>query len=383
MNLLFVWSCMSGFIADAWQALARIPDVQLKIFIEERVNNMTRFDLDETLHGLDYTLINENASSMAYARLDEDAIAFQPDMIFIVGWRRRLPRHFALSRRFNYVSKVLIFDLPFAFTLKKFIAPFVLRSYLRHFVGCFVPKTSAVQYAQWLGFKGGIDGGPKGGLGWIDDRLESVNVRKFDGIAKRRQSLSKWPKRFLYVGRYASEKGVPMLVRAYRRYRLLAVRDGGDVAQLWRLDCCGAGPLARLFENESGVQDLGFVQPSTLPEIMLEHGAFVIASSREAWGAVIAEAAAAGLPIVCTETCGAAMELVKKNGVICKVGDVESMAHAMLRLHRMDDDSLAAMGMRGIALAEPYSSENWALSCLELAEKTRDGWGGRCGRTNP
>ena len=364
MRVLFIWSGLSGFVGDNLRALARVPDVVLKVFNEEPLDGMTRFDPDIVLRDVDARMIDVSDTEEAVARLENEAKAFAPDVIFIVGWHRRLSRRFTLSSRFNHVPKVLILDLPFAWTLKKLIAPVVLRPYLRRFSGCFVPKTSAVKYAKWLGFRG-KPCNPKG-LGWIDDRFESINVRKFDGIAEQRRALSEWPRRFLFIGRYAPEKGIDMLVTAYRRYRELALAEGLAEGQFWELGCCGAGPLSRMLENSVGIRNIGFIQPDALPEIMLRHGAFVIASFHEPWGAVIAEAAAAGLPVICTEACGAASELVKQNGVVCQTGDTEGMARSMLRFHCMDDAMLAEMGAFGMALAEPYSSESWALSCHAL-----------------
>lgn len=366
MKILFVYSGLTGFIGDAWRALTLLPNIKLKVFNEEPLEGMTQFTPMQLMLNLDYELIYENESIKKVITLEDEAMKFQPDVMFIVGWHRRLSRRFAWSRRFKHVPKVLILDLPFAFTLKKMIAPLVLYPYLRRFSGCFVPKTSAVRYARWLGFKGGIND-KRRGLGWIDDRFESINVHKFDEISTRRQTQN-WPKKFLYVGRYAPEKGLHKLIAAYQRYRKLAIDNGAEESQLWQLSCCGAGSLSGLFKEERGVQDLGFVQPNILPDVMLAHGAFVIASLHEPWGAVIAEAAAAGLPIICTEACGAALDLVKENGIICKTGDVEDMARAMWRLHDMNDVALAEMGEKGIALAAPYSSENWALSCKEIAE---------------
>jgi glycosyltransferase involved in cell wall biosynthesis len=367
MKVLFIWSGMSGYLGDALRGLTRLPGVELRVFNEEPLDGMTRFDPKVVLHGLEARVISVTDKREVVVRLEDEAAAWCPEVIFIVGWCRRLSRWFAWSRRFDAVPKVLILDLPFAWTFKKLIAPVVLWPYLRRFSGCFVPKTSAVRYACWLGFKGGI-GDRRAGLGWIDNRFESINVRKFDGVAERRWALPECPRRFLFVGRYAPEKGIGALVSAYRRYRALARADGETEDRLWVLDCYGAGPLARMLADEPGVTDMGFVQPDVLPEIMQRHGAFVIASSHEPWGAVIAEAAAAGLPVVCTEACGAAAELVKGNGVVCKVGDIEGMAQAMLRLHRMDRLELAEMGMPGRALAEPYSSENWAQAVIEIVQ---------------
>ena len=36
MNILFVWTGVTSYMADCWRALASRPDVSLKIVIEEK-----------------------------------------------------------------------------------------------------------------------------------------------------------------------------------------------------------------------------------------------------------------------------------------------------------------------------------------------------------
>ena len=91
---------------------------------------------------------------------------------------------------------------------------------------------------------------------------------------------------------------------------------------------------------------------------------------------VIAEAAASGLPIVCTSACGAAVELVRPyyNGLIVAPQDVVGLARAMRWIHDHESD-LRIMGYRGQALAEPYSAETWATRWhnyfLEALERSK------------
>ena len=46
----------------------------------------------------------------------------------------------------------------------------------------------------------------------------------------------------------------------------------------------------------------------------------------------MAEAAAAGLPIICTDKCGARHEVVKENGIVVPAGDAAALAEAMGRI---------------------------------------------------
>jgi len=142
----------------------------------------------------------------------------------------------------------------------------------------------------------------------------------------------------------------------------------------WGLTCCGMGPLGALLKGEPGISDIGFVQPDALPDLFLRHGPFVLTSSHEPWGVVLAEAAAAGLPVVCTEACGASLDVVAENGIVCKTGDSEDIARALLDIHMMPDAVRSEMGGKGMALAAAYSCEAWAAHVAGLsARMTRKG----------
>lgn len=351
MNILFVWTGVTGYMGDAWRALSRVDGVRLKILIQaHRRDATTGFDLASAQAGLDCTLFYEG-ERLDVERLDEQVRLFMPDVVYIVGWRARLSRHLALCRTLDRVPRVLIFDLPFEWSVKKLVAPVVLRPYLRRFCGCFVPGARAAEYARWLGFRDGR------GLGWIEQGLFCANVRKFSGVAQKRRLAGEAPRRFLYVGRYVKEKGIDVLLAAYRRYRALA-EERGEPA--WGLTCCGMGPFGHLFRGVLGVSDIGFQQPGDLPDIFLRHGAFVLASAHEPWGVVLAEAAAAGLPILCTRACGASLDVVDGNGIVVETGDASALAQGLLAVHSMSDAARAEMGEQGAALAAKFSCEAWS-----------------------
>ena len=340
---------MTSYMADCWRALSRVPGVRLKIYIQEKPHAETRFNPADVLHGLDYVLIYENE------RIDKNNIrtqmvGIQPTVFFIVGWRAKLSRFFALDRSFDSVPKVLIFDLPFAWTLKKLVAPIVLYFYLKRFKIAFVPGVRSAQYARWLGFK----------KHEIEQGLFSINVSRLSASIQSKQSREG----FLFVGRYAQEKRLGVLVEAYKEYRKKVVRDGKQT--YWTLTCCGMGILEGLLKGVDGIVDRGFLQPDDVRVLYQTHGAFVVTSDFDPWPLVIAEACASGLPVICTEACGNHIELVKGNGFVCETNDVDSIAEAMFRIHNMQDAERMEMGFKGVELVSPYSCEAWSERVVQI-----------------
>ncbi len=172
------------------------------------------------------------------------------------------------------------------------------------------------------------------------------------------------------MGRYAPEKGIDVLLKAYRAYR-------GRVSDPWPLACCGKGAMRDLLAGVEGVEDRGFVPPSEQPPILLESGAFVIASNYEPWGVAIAEAQASGLPIICTEACSAGIELVRPyfNGLTSPTGDPESLAKALVWMHR-NYESLPLMGQRGQPFSAAFSAQAWTEKWHGMFEELVSGGDG-------
>jgi glycosyltransferase involved in cell wall biosynthesis len=247
--------------------------------------------------------------------------------------------HAAPLRR---ARKLLGMDTPWRGTLVQRFARYRLGHFMRDLDLVVVAGERSAEYARRIGV-------PEARL---RTGFYGFDYCAFAAAAAKRPPA--WPRQFLYAGRYAAEKDLPTLVAAYRQYR-------SGVREPWGLTCRGIGPAAALLQKVEGVVDGGFAPPAELPGIFAAHGAFVLPSRFEPWGVVIAEAAAAGLPIVCSMACGAAADIVRPyyNGIVVPPADTRALANAMHWIHE-HAAALPAMGARGQALAQGYSAEAWA-----------------------
>ena len=366
MNVVISWTGLTGYTGSNWRALQRLPGVKLKVYVEPTAMDQ-EFSADRELGGLDFRILQRGREPGP--DIAEEVLAFRPDVILIVGWRAKSCRWFAKHRAWRDVPKILACDMPFAWRPRKILARFVLAGYLRHFAAAFVPGEPSARYMRWLGF---------GGRRPVFTGLNATDLKRFakPGLARD----PKAPPRFLYVGRYAEEKGLPVLVDAYCRYR-------ARVKAPWPLDCVGVGSEETVLRDVEGVNDLGFRTPKELSRIYTEHDAFVLPSLFEPWGVVLAEAAGAGLPIVCTTACGARHELVREmrfrkmklqggedcgNGLVVPAGDAQALADALVKVHALSRAERQRAAATGRNLAKPFSSEAWADRVIKMLETVRE-----------
>jgi glycosyltransferase involved in cell wall biosynthesis len=200
-------------------------------------------------------------------------------------------------------------------------------------------------------------------LGFPAERLvwgmNTCDHPRFAAVAEDRGAALP-PPAFLFVGRLVPHKAVDVLAAGYATYR-------GAVDDPWPLLVAGTGPDAELLRGGDGVEMLGFVQPAELPKVFEQAGCLVLPSRFEPWAVAVHEAAAAGLPVICTRVCGASTRLVLDgyNGVVVTPDDPPALASALGRIHRAGDDGRRAMGEASSSLALQYTPQRWARNLLQ------------------
>jgi glycosyltransferase involved in cell wall biosynthesis len=135
---------------------------------------------------------------------------------------------------------------------------------------------------------------------------------------------------FLLVTRLAAEKGVQVVLDAYRDASSRLPPDST------RLIVAGAGPERESLEANApvGTTFLGFVERQrALPALYASCDVFCYASTTETLGLVVLEAMSARLPVVATPAGGVADHLRDgENGIAYPANDSAAMADAMVAL---------------------------------------------------
>jgi len=286
-----------------------------------------------------------------YQLIRELVMAATPDVVVIPGWAHRPYCRLVSDRSFRNVKFILTADTPLRFDMRQLLARFVIGGLLDRADAIVVPGDRGYQLMRYW----------KVPESKIFRLLYAVDVEGLEAIGRRRSEQAYWPNEFLFIGRLVPTKGVDVLMRAYRKYR-------DRVMDPWPLTIAGVGPLEQIVRDCPGAHHAGFVQPSDIPALYEKAGVFVLPSRHDAWGQVIVEAAAAHLPIICTTTCGASVELVRHhyNGALIPPAD-EAALLASLRWAHQNAAKLPVMGLASAQFAKPYSVQRWADNQVELA----------------
>jgi glycosyltransferase involved in cell wall biosynthesis len=173
----------------------------------------------------------------------------------------------------------------------------------------------------------------------------------------------------LYIGQFEERKGLPYLLEAFDR-----LSDTGA-----RLRMIGGGvQLDSVRSRVDGRRDIelvGYRSQEELPQEFARARCLVLPSvttreDREPWGLVVNEALHAGLPVVVSDTVGAAAAgLVRdgRNGLIVPERDSKALADALRQLVE-DPDLAARMGDAGREDAAEFNYESMASAFLDAAE---------------
>jgi glycosyltransferase involved in cell wall biosynthesis len=176
---------------------------------------------------------------------------------------------------------------------------------------------------------------------------------------------------FLASARFIEKKNLSTLIEAYAEYRRRSeIRsqksEVSNNKALWDLVVLGDGPLkvdlCHLISDlrlNDHVHLPGFKQYNELPVYYALAKAFVHASTTEQWGLVVNEAVASGLPVIVSNRCGCAPELVNGNGFTFDPSNKDELATRLLELASLSDDERKHLGDNSYRIASNFAPERF------------------------
>jgi 1,2-diacylglycerol 3-alpha-glucosyltransferase len=182
---------------------------------------------------------------------------------------------------------------------------------------------------------------------------------------------------FLTVCRFAPEKNLVRLVRAFARYR-----QGSDPATAWELVLCGDGSSAGEIEVEiknsgcvSWIHRPGFLQADGLSRYYAHAGAFVLPSVSEPWGLVVNEAAVNRLPLLVSSRAGCSATLVPEpegtTGARFNPLDIDEITNKLTWMAGLSESNRRAMGLRAAEIVSTLGPDRFARGAIQALEFAR------------
>lgn len=346
-RVLILYTELAGYtITCINNSILLYPDLQFHV-VRWPVNKEAPFEFN-----LDGVLVYER-NDYTKESLLELAIEISPDIIISSGWLDKgyvnVCKHYK-----GKVKTVLAIDNHWLGGAKQKIAalfsPFIVKNKFSH---VWVPGKPQRQFAKKLGYKASE----------ISEGFYSADVDLFSSYFEKTKASKafKFPKRFIYVGRYVKHKGVFDMWNAFVELQKEQPND-------WELWCIGTGDE---FDNKiehAKIKHFGFVQPESFLEYIEKTGVYILPSHVEPWGVSLHEFAAAGFPLICSDQIGASENFVKKqqNGYVFSARDKEAIKVAFRKVIDSSENELLEMQKKSIELSLLITPQKWANTLMKL-----------------
>ncbi len=298
--------------------------------------------------------------------------ALDPEVVLVPGYYTLPAIAAAVWARVHRRTSVLMTESTAADHRRSWWKELPKRLALRALFGWAVTGGKAhVAYLRQLGF-------PADRVAGCYDVVDNAMFR--EGAVALRAERESAPVRspyFLYVGRLAQEKNVAGLLKSWCAYR----QAGGS----WPLVLCGDGP-------ERGALDAAAAQSGFREEVIFpglktsrallpfyaHAGCFVLPSTREPWGLVVNEAMAAELPVLVSDRCGCAVDLVADggNGFTFDPASQEALTALLLRMDGASAEVRAEMGRRSGEIIGRFTPQGFGEAIAAVADGRSKGAGG-------
>jgi len=307
--------------------------------------------------------------------LISEVASFQPDKIIVYGWKfnshLKLLRHFKGKIPLYFRGDSTLLDEPFGFSLKKALRKLLLQWVYRHVDFVLSPGSASDAYflnaglstSQIIRAPHAVDNARFSGTE-IPDKHSSHEI----SAQNRRKELSipENAKVFLFAGKFEPKKDPILLVTTFARLHqqypnthLIMVGNGILEEELKTMTSTPSffpafGSQAQ--HHSTPITFLPFQNQSIMPVVYRLGDVLVLPSKGpgETWGLAINEAMACGRPVIVSDKCGAAEDMVKnhENGFVFKAGDVNDLYTCMEKIILND---IRSMGAKALETAQQFS----------------------------
>ena len=339
------------------------------------------WDID-LLYGYDHAFVQNIASEpgshhykgIINPTLISEVKAFNPDKIIVYGWKfnshLKLMRHFKGKTPLYFRGDSTLLDDATGFSIKESLRRLLLQWVYGHVDFALSPGTASDAYFLNAGLSANqiirashaIDNERFAGNQSPYNSVEpSLKIRAQDW--RKELSIAEDTKVYLFAGKLEPKKDPELLIRTFLRLHQqypnthLVIVGNGILEQTLKQSSSTSHNPSPL----TPITFLPFQNQSIMPLVYRLGDVFVLPSKGpgETWGLAINEAMACGRPVIASDKCGAAADMIKdkENGFVFKAGDENDLYKCMEKIVNAD---LASMGACAQETVKRFSYTSFA-----------------------
>jgi glycosyltransferase involved in cell wall biosynthesis len=345
MKLVVLYEELAGYFIASISHFSIKYNCEVHIFKKE-TNSVAPFEFTNRPNIFIYDRKDFNKEELL-----EKIESIDPISIFAGGWSYKPYLH--ICKKYVKSKPVIVgFDNQWCGSLKQRIVSILGKSFIKtHFNKCFVPGQGQLVFAQKLGFKNSQ----------ISLNAYCCDYELYSNIYTqfKEEKQNKIPKRLLYVGRYAPEKGIEEVWTAFSEI-------SKDFE--WELWCVGKGSVTPIAHPK--IKHFGFVQPEKISDYIAKTSVLILPSHFEPWGVVVHEYAAAGFPILSSNKVGASELFVEdnKNGYLFSPGNTEEIKNAMIQIFNKSENDFLKMTEESIRISKKITNDIWSDTLFRITQ---------------
>jgi glycosyltransferase involved in cell wall biosynthesis len=330
-------------------------------------------DLDESIHQYPYKLLHEglleDISLIERIRGIIKAIKeFKPDVVNLTGYYDFASWIVLFYCKFRGIKTILSNETTSDDHKRNGIKEFVKGLIIKQFDGYFNFGTSSENYILSLGIsqekmlvkRNCVD----------NNALNDIYLKHLPSRIQQQHLLKIPSKNFIFVGRLIYYKNLFHFLGAFHSAQQKSTEN-------WGVIILGDGELKddlQKFVSEKNILNVRFqkgVSWQQVPKYLALSDVLVLPSYSEPWGLVVNEAMACRLPVIVSEKCGSAVDLVKngENGFTFNPTNSEELTDLLLKFMNEEVNS-EKMGFVSKKIILEYSPENVALEMYAGFQKT-------------
>lgn len=329
-------------------------------------------NLDTSIHQYPYKLLHEGVLEdvglwQRISGIIKAIRAFKPDIVNLTGYYDFASWAVLFYCKISNIKTILSNESTADDHARNKLKEFLKSLIIKQFDGYFNFGTLSKNYLLGLGVK------PEKMLvnrNCVDNKaLKNIYQNCLPQRINRQKALNLVSKNFIFVGRLIDYKNLFFFLEAFGIAQSESNED-------WGVIILGDGEQKedlQQFVKEKNVRHISFQQGVSwqqVPEYLALSDVLVLPSYSEPWGLVVNEAMACGLPIIVSEKCGCAIDLVKngENGFLFSPDNIEQLT-LILRKFMNQEVDLERMGELSEKIIQEYSPENVAKEMYEGYKK--------------